>query len=359
MMSETGSGILYKRLSETLVATVRRELKNREEVRAELAEVRGAVPEEAIAGPGFCIFRFVSSVEEGYDAEVGFPVAEPFKPSAETGVATRVLPAMDVLSYLHRGPREDLGKHYRTLYGYASDHGLISDEFCREVYLDPDVDDEGAIEIQFVIHGWNELLATNLEGVLGEGVGKTVMRGADGLTVDSTAADRFEWVKGAMESLEGLATEEQRYEVLSKCAHVFPPSQIGKLRAVYQETRDRTGDVDEAVDAVIAFMGEDPGWGERPRREGRVIHSSKKPRDPDGYEKAENALEKRQAYCFCPLIRGHLEEGMPVAFCYCGAGWYRQQWEGAIGRPVTVEIVKSLLKGDDLCEFAILLPDDL
>jgi predicted hydrocarbon binding protein len=50
---------------------------------------------------------------------------------------------------------------------------------------------------------------------------------------------------------------------------------------------------------------------------------------------------------------------MPTAFCYCGAGWYRQQWEGAIGRPVTIEIVKSVLKGDEVCQFAIQLPEDL
>ena len=50
---------------------------------------------------------------------------------------------------------------------------------------------------------------------------------------------------------------------------------------------------------------------------------------------------------------------MSDTFCYCSAGWERQQWEGAIGQPVRVDVVKSLLKGDDLCEFAIHLPEDL
>jgi len=50
---------------------------------------------------------------------------------------------------------------------------------------------------------------------------------------------------------------------------------------------------------------------------------------------------------------------MPPTFCYCGAGWYRQQWEGAVGKPVQIEIVDSLLKGDDRCTFAIRLPDEL
>jgi effector-binding domain-containing protein len=355
-MSETRSRILHTRVSETLVATVRRELKNRDEVRAALAEVRGAIPAESIAGPGFCIFRFVTSVKEGYDAEVGFPVTRAID---RGGIETRVLPAMEVLSYVHRGPAEDIGTSYRGLYGYASEHGLISDEFCREVYLDRDAGGKAGIEIQFVIHAWRRLLAANVNQVLGEGARRKVTRGSDDLTPESPASERFRWVKGAIERLEGLATEEQRYDVLSRCAHVFPAGQIDKLRAVYQQTKDRTGDVDQAVDAVIAFMDEDPGWGEPPRREGNVIYCSKKPRDPRAYEKAESALEKGKAYCFCPLVREHLAEGMPVTFCYCGAGWYRQQWEGAIGKPVRVEIVRSLLKGDDLCEFAIRLPDDL
>jgi predicted hydrocarbon binding protein len=50
---------------------------------------------------------------------------------------------------------------------------------------------------------------------------------------------------------------------------------------------------------------------------------------------------------------------MSITFCFCGAGWFRQQWEGAIGKPVRIEVVKSVLKGDDVCQFAIHLPEDL
>ena len=290
-----------------------------------------------------------------YDAEVGFPVSKTVR---KGNVTTRTLPGMDVLSLVHGGSLEDLGKSYGTLYAYAYEHGLISDEFCREVYLDSDGEGSG-IEIQFVVHNWAELLAENLARVLGVKEKDQVMRGADELTFESTVRERFLWAKGAIERLRGLADEEQSYDIVSSCAHVFPRGQIEKLRAVYEEEKARTGDALEAVDRVIEFMGEDPGWGESPRREGLVIFSSKKPRDPEGHEKAENESERRKAYCFCPLVREHLDGEMPVSFCYCGAGWYRQQWEGTLGRPVRVEIVRSILKGDDLCEFAIRLPEDL
>ena len=81
--------------------------------------------------------------------------------------------------------------------------------------------------------------------------------------------------------------------------------------------------------------------------------------DAQTYENAQTEAERKSAYCFCPIVRNRLEQGMPTTFCYCGAGWYRRQWEGATGKAVKITIVKSILKGDDKCQSAIQLPDDL
>jgi len=359
--------IVHKTLEESLVATVRRTVEQRAEIKDVLDELAQEVPGETIAGAPFCIFQFVTSVKEGYDVEIGFPVTQ----KVETGtLKSRVLPAMDVLSIVHRDSPEKLGETYGKLYGYAEEHGIISDEFCREVY--PFDAAQGrpfdaaqgrldtGVEIQFVIHRWNDRLAINLDRVLGQEVKQVVMQGSDNLGIESSADDRFRWVKGMVERLNGLADEPQKYDILSSCAHVCPPGQITKLKTVYEEAKTSTQDAMQAVDAVLDFMESDPGWGgERPLRDGHVIYSAKSPRDPKGYQDAKDALERRRAYCYCPLVRNHMGQGMPITFCYCGAGWYRQQWEGAIGRSVTVEIVKSVLKGDEVCQFALQLPEDL
>lgn len=343
--------IVHKKLEESLVTTVQLTVKQRAEIKDVLDELAQEVPGETIAGAPFCIFQFVTSVKEGYDVEMGFPVTQKVETAT---LKSRVLPAMDVLSIVHRDSPEKLGETYGTLYGYAREHGIISDEFCREIYLDTEV------EVQFVIHRWNDRLAENLDRVLGEETKQVVMQGSDRLGIESSVDDRFRWVKGMVERLNGLTYGHQKYDILSSCAHVFPAGQIAKLKAVYEETKARTKDAMQAVDAVLDFMESDPGWGEeRPLREGHVIYSAKDPRDPKGYENAKDDLERRRAYCFCPLVRNHMGQGMPIAFCYCGSGWYRQQWEGAIGRSVTVEIVKSVLKGDKVCQFAIQLPEDL
>jgi hypothetical protein len=185
------------------------------------------------------------------------------------------------------------------------------------------------------------------------------MQGHERLEIESGLEVRFEWVKGMLTRLDGLVDESQKWDILSGCAHVFPQGQINKLAAVFSETKSQTGDPLQAVDAVIAFMDSDPGWAEGGFRDGYTIFATKKPRDPKAYAEAQTDIERRQAYCYCPLVRSKMDQGMPVDFCNCGSGWFRQQWEGATSRPVTMEIIKSVLRGEEKCEFAIHLPEDL
>jgi effector-binding domain-containing protein len=349
-------GIEHHHYGDTFIATKRFAIQARAELPVVLHQLAQGVPGDAIAGPAFAIFHFITSVEDGSDVEVGFPVSR----RVETAqVKTRLLPALEVLSLRYTGPLDTLRESYARLYGYASAHGIISDEFCRELYLDLRDAEHCEIELQFVVHNWNALLARNLERVVGPAAREAVMQGSDAINVETALDDRFQWVKQALERLDGLADEGQKYDLLSSYAHVFPAEQVGKLKAVYEDARERTGDGLQAVDAVIVFMDGDPGWQGGSRREGRIVYAAKNPRDPQAYEKAQSEAERKQAYCFCPIVRSHLDKGMPTSFCYCGAGWYRRQWECAIGKPVTIEVVQSILQGDDVCQFVIHLPDNL
>ena len=163
---------------------------------------------------------------------------------------------------------------------------------------------------------------------------------------------------GRFPLLEGLADEDQLYDIVSSCAHKFPMMLLEKLRAAYENAKSQTEDTMKAIDAVREFMGENPGWAEKPPRNGNITISTKRPTNPEAYEKATDDVEKRKAYCFCPLVRNSLDKGMPITFCNCAAGWFRQQWEYILKKPVKIDIVKSILKGDDVCQFAIHLPVD-
>jgi hypothetical protein len=187
------------------------------------------------------------------------------------------------------------------------------------------------------------------------------MQGAGALGVESGPAERFEWAKGAMQRLDSLADECQKFDVVSSCAHVFPAELLEKLQRAYAAARERGDEPLQAVDAVLAFMETDPAWNETEHsRQGSIIYQTKKPADPEAFANARTDDERRAAACFCPVIRMRLKEGMPLTYCYCGAGWFRQQWETATGKPVAmVEVVRSVLKGDLVCEFATHLAEDL
>lgn len=346
-------GIQHKTIDPTLVAVTRQSVADRKQMSAILAQVRAAIPSDLIAGHGFCIFRWVTSVCDGLDAEIGFPVLRPFD---SRKVTLRTVPRMQVLSLIHRGPIERLYETQRLLFGTAANLGIASDEFMREVYLD-DTALGQATEVQFVIHDWPALLTQHASRVLGETSGAELTAGADVLTLEGGAGPRFDWAKRVVGRLERLGDQDKSFDILSSCAHVYPVEQVAKLRKVYLRSMEGLSDPLAAVDAVRAFMSTDPGWSDRPRREGRVIISSKQPRDPAGYATSSTRAERAKAYCFCPLIRHRLDQGMPVTFCYCGAGWFRQQWEGAFGKPVRIDILESLLQGDERCTFAIHIPD--
>ena len=71
--------------------------------------------------------------------------------------------------------------------------------------------------------------------------------------------------------------------------------------------------------------------------------------------------EKMRRYYFChnPWIRDALkEEDQPIdpVFCGCSAGYFKNFWEAVLGQPVRVEVLKSFINGDDICEFALHLP---
>ncbi|MBN2387611.1 MAG: hypothetical protein JXB85_11375 [Anaerolineales bacterium] len=355
-MSLTEFGIEHKQVAATPVAYRRFHMQARSDVQDVLQELEGAIPPGGIAGPPYLHIQSFSSFTEGYAAEAGFPIRQVI----ESGrISSKTLPTLEVLALTHAGPGESLRETKVRLYQFARQKALISDEFSREVYPGwPDP--EGPVEVHFVIHNWNRLLANNLERVLGKPGQDAVLQGGESLPIDATPEERFEWSRAAMHWLDALANEGQKFDAVSGCAHIFPAELLEKIQHVYAEARGQADDPLQAVDAVLAFMETDPGWNEKDHsRQGWVVYQTKQPADPEAYAAARTDAMRRAAYCFCPIIRARLDKGMPVTYCYCGAGWYRQQWEAATGKPVTVVVVRSVLKGDLVCEFATHLSPDL
>jgi hypothetical protein len=344
--------ILYKRLDPVRIAFIETRVDSRDQVPPLLERLRAACG-DAIAGDAMAIFHG-GAVKDGFLVEAAFPVKHP----VETGeVHTRMLEAVPTLARLHDGDHDAIHETVREIYDYLGRHAWTTSLFRREIYrvLDPLRPENNLTEVQVILHEWDRLLAEGAGAWLGEAAGRELMQGIESITPDSTFDEYTAWIRGAMERLDRLTDDEgKKCLVVSCCAHVFPQERIEHLRSLYVR-----GEFDE----LLREMYTDDFWYEKPVRRGNVIYMRKNPFDPQGYARAVTPAERRKAYCHCPFARPSLEEDasqkLSPTFCYCGAGWYRRLWEGILGRPVKIEQVETLLRGNDQCAFTITLPLEL
>ncbi|MFW9832371.1 MAG: GyrI-like domain-containing protein [Candidatus Thorarchaeota archaeon] len=298
-------------------------------------------------GPPIVIHHWGVSDENGHDMDVCFPVSEPIE---DKNITSATLPAKEAMTMIHRGPYSDIGSSYQKVSKHTSERGHPIAESTREVYhqLDLDNPEKTVIEIQTVLHDWAQRYAAKLETVLGTKVKEEVLAPLSDLNIDSPVGVRQRALCDSIGILETYTDDDQQYEILSYCAHIFPVELIPAMRELFIETDS----IDIVIDAMLKIGGYYP---KKMRREGSIIYSEKSPANPAAFKAAKTDAEKRRAYCFCPLIRDCLDE-TPEAFCNCSAGWPKQLWEGILDQPLKIEIVQSLTKGDDRCEFAIHLP---
>ena len=57
--------------------------------------------------------------------------------------------------------------------------------------------------------------------------------------------------------------------------------------------------------------------------------------------------------CSCPIVRIYNIE-FPPTWCHCNTGW-KELFESVLGRPIEVDLEKSVLQGDDVCEVRVTL----
>ncbi len=57
--------------------------------------------------------------------------------------------------------------------------------------------------------------------------------------------------------------------------------------------------------------------------------------------------------CYCGIARA--AQDMPVVYCECSAGWYERLFSSVFEREVRVNILQTILAGQDKCAFEILL----
>jgi hypothetical protein len=92
--------------------------------------------------------------------------------------------------------------------------------------------------------------------------------------------------------------------------------------------------------------------------EGERLLIHKIPYAPDAWLKEDDPDRKRHLACHCPFVRETIAAGIevPNLWCHCSAGFTKVMWEYLFDRELKVELLSSVLSGDQHCGFAIELP---
>ncbi len=69
-------------------------------------------------------------------------------------------------------------------------------------------------------------------------------------------------------------------------------------------------------------------------------------------EAAETGLPSKQDECLCPMVETK-PAGLSPTYCYCSLGYVKEMHEQMFQRPVEVELVSAVLRGDQRCKFKI------
>ena len=113
----------------------------------------------------------------------------------------------------------------------------------------------------------------------------------------------------------------------------------------------------EVTNEVLEYVRNTPEVGGGVR-EGNIVYETKIPFLTKEYLAEEDQELKRYYYCHCPWAREAVRSGEKVApiFCNCSAGFHKKPWEAVFQQKIAVDVLESVLKGDDRCRFAIHIP---
>jgi hypothetical protein len=221
---------------------------------------------------------------------------------------------------------------------------------------------------------WLEKVSHYLNEMAGEEIRKEIMKGSEHLSDNSSREQIISWSREAIKKMDSLVDEKKRIDIMTACACQYPKSDLHEIRELYEETKDINLVHQMLQEQFISFLKNvlklnneyikvivDSGWGLAGIKKGDTIIATKIPKSGylTEYMKEKDPEKKRQLYCHCPRVRDAVKSGIEISFtyCYCGAGFYRGIWEYILQKPVTVEVLQSVIEGDEVCSIAIHLQD--
>ena len=133
------------------------------------------------------------------------------------------------------------------------------------------------------------------------------------------------WVIAAVQGIKTHTDKDQQAKILEMCGYSCAHYDLKKVRSLKSKAKDET--------ELLELLNQVPWCGTWVRKK-NVIHS-------------------RCTKCGCPLVQKYKLDVDPI-FRLCSLGWVKAIFSEAFGN-VRVELPKSLMRGDEYCEFLVVL----
>lgn len=155
-----------------------------------------------------------------------------------------------------------------------------------------------------------------------------VMEDVDQYLSTSSYAEKAAWIRGAIERLERLVGVEESRRIMESCGQKCCGLTSRRIaKKLMSET--------ESIADFIRKLN-DTGLGG-----GRLQLVD------------ENTVTGGYDRCYCGHVKKTAQPFSSTTYCHCSVGWYKQLFESALGRPVNVEIKRSIISGATSCDFII------
>lgn len=201
------------------------------------------------------------------------------------------------------------------------------------------------VNMRKVIVGQIEEMRQRIEQYAGTDVADEFFKDSEKAAKSTRPVDNAIWMREAIDRLDALTDTATRRHIMRDCGYhcqsVFNKEmkEARKRRLKYQTEEEFLKDE----------LNPPPGTGVRFERNGDVIYSYYTPRK----------YGRKGMRCYCYLI-GALPDDIKASptYCECSRAWQERYWEGALGRPVRVELGETAISSDsDECQFIVHLRD--
>jgi hypothetical protein len=188
------------------------------------------------------------------------------------------------------------------------------------------------------IAGQIQEIGGHIEEFAGKKVRDKVMEGSEKAAAAKDRRQVALWVKDAIDRLDTATTPEKCRQIMTACGY----NCIAKNKGLAQGIKNRRQKY-QTEEEFLKTEIKKPVHGIRLERQGNILIQY--------YTPHTYSTPRR---CFCGLMFA-LPEGVnaSLTYCQCSRGFVEKYWEGALGRPVQVEVKETCLTGADECKFII------